>query len=110
MVKEVRVYVEGGGDRRNDRRNLKRGFSQFLNDIRQNARLREIRWSVVASGNRSQTYRAFGHARQQHPDAFNVLLVDSEGPVQPNTPSWKYLHDREYDKWELSAQYEPNCH
>ncbi len=110
MVKEIRIYVEGGGDRGNDRRNLKRGFSQFLDRIRQSARSEHVRWSVVASGNRGQTHRAFKIAKQQHRDAFNILLVDSEESVPLNCPSWKHLREREEDRWELTIDDEKHCH
>ncbi len=110
MVREIRIYVEGGGDRATDRADLRKGFGKFLDGIKQQARAKRIGWNIKACGSRGMAFKSFKSAIQQKPEAFNVLLIDSEGPVEPNTPSWKHLREREEDKWELSAQYEPNCY
>ena len=108
MVGEVRIYIEGGGDRRDDKRNLKRGFSVFFDQLRHQSRSGRLR--CIPCGGRSQTHRAFKTAVNQHRDAFNILLVDSEGPVQAGTPSWKHLRDREEDKWDLCNKDGEHCH
>lgn len=81
MVGEVRIYVEGGGGSKATRGPFRVGFSQFLQSLREEARARRVRWAVVACGGRRSAYDAFVLALRSHPDAFNVLLVDAEGPV-----------------------------
>lgn len=81
MVTEVRIYAEGGGDKKDTRARLREGFSLFLYSLRKTAREKGVRWSVIVCGGREQTYDRFTTALNAHHDAFNVLLVDSEGPV-----------------------------
>lgn len=92
MVK-VRVYVEGGGDRSNQRAQLREGFARFF----QNA---GYRISVITFGSRNNAYRVFKSALRQHTDSFNVLLVDAESPVTTND-LWQHLQNR--DSWEQPA-------
>jgi hypothetical protein len=33
MVKEIRIYIEGGGDDRDTKRQIRQGFSGFLKDL-----------------------------------------------------------------------------
>jgi hypothetical protein len=69
MVKELRIYYEG------DKR-LKPGFHQFLGDVVKAARMRGCKFqSVEANGTPVQDFR---DALKIHPDAWNVLLLDSE--------------------------------
>lgn len=72
MVTEIRIYFEGDGA-------LKPGFDRFLGGIKQKARLRRCRFSLIAAnGTPAQDYKI---AVESHPDAWNVLLLDSEGPA-----------------------------
>ena len=52
---------------------------------------------VIACGGRDQAYDRFCTAIVQRPDHFNVLLVDSEGPVAAAEP-WAHLKQR--DGWD----------
>ena len=81
MVREVRIYVEGGGEKKDSKGAMQRGFGQFLRDLRALARAQRIGWSVIACGARSATIDAFCIAQRARPEAFSVLLVDAEGPV-----------------------------
>jgi len=81
MVDEIRIYVEGGGDGAYGKAQIRGGFGQFLRDPAAQARNKHIRWSVIACGSRNATFDYFKNALREHPDAFNVLLVDSEAPV-----------------------------
>jgi hypothetical protein len=81
VVSEIRIYVEGGGDQRSGKASIQEGFSKFLLSLKEMARERHILWYVVACGSRQSTFDAFDIALRQHRDAFNVLLVDAEGPV-----------------------------
>ena len=35
MVKEIRIYIEGGGDKKDTKKAIRIGFSEFLKDLRQ---------------------------------------------------------------------------
>ena len=87
----MKVYVEGGGDTRQQQAHLRRAFSQFI----EQAGLTGNMPGVIASGSRSAAFDDFetGH---KAPGAIAILLVDSEGPVTADTP-WRHLQDR--DGW-----------
>ncbi len=71
MVTELRIYFEGD-------RELRQGISQFLREIRETVRRQRCRFRLVAG--EAQAVADFCHALQSHPEAWNILLVDSEGP------------------------------
>jgi hypothetical protein len=88
----VRVYVEGGGDHKEGKAKVREGFSQFL----YNALGKRVK--VIACGGRDRAYRDFKNGLKRHPNAFNILLVDAEGPVAKNNKPWLHLQER--DKWQ----------
>lgn len=81
MVGEVRIYVEGGGDCRATKSRVREGFAGFLRELVEIARAGHVRWSVIVCGGRQTAFEAYETAKRQHPEAANVLLVDSERPV-----------------------------
>jgi hypothetical protein len=103
MVKEIRVYVEGGGDSFETRAKLRRGFTIFFSKL--NSELKD-RIDVVACGSRDKTYRDFMIAWKDHPDSHNILLVDSETEVK--TDPWTHLASQ--DQWSFEAHHHENCH
>ena len=48
MVSEVRVYVEGGGEGKETKASIRRGFGMFLGHLRNIAREQRIRWQIIA--------------------------------------------------------------
>ncbi|CAA9310236.1 MAG: hypothetical protein AVDCRST_MAG68-1297 [uncultured Gemmatimonadetes bacterium] len=80
MVKEIRIYVEGGGGKES-KALMRRAFGRFLSEVGSEAWERERGLQVVACGSREAAHEKFQRARTEHPTAFNVLLVDSEAPV-----------------------------
>jgi hypothetical protein len=101
----IRIYAEGGGDSTDAKAFLREGFSAFLRHLNSLARNKGIRWHIVTCGPRNAAFDAFRTAQAQHPEAFNVLLVDSEAPVQA-TP-WSHLHER--DGWEVVGLSDDCC-
>jgi len=93
MVSEVRIYVEGGGDHADGRARLRQGLSSFLQELVDLARHRRMRWSIISCGSRNNTFEDFQLAIQTHPNAFNLLLVDSEAPVQHTPRQHLMIHD-----------------
>lgn len=106
MVGEIRIYVEGGGDQRSGKASVQEGFSKFLSSLKEMARERRIRWYVVACGSRQSAFHDFEIAIRHHPDAFNVLLVDAEGPVTRSP--WEHLRNR--DNWSIHGIHNDHCH
>jgi hypothetical protein len=96
VVSEIRIYLEGGGDKSDAKAAIREGFSQFLNPVRDLARARGIRWSITACGSRNAAFDGFKAALKTYPEAFIVLLVDSEAPVVGGR--WAHLRGR--DPWE----------
>ena len=106
MVKEVRIYIEGGGDGKNSKASLREGFSNFFKELKVIARNNQIKWDIVMCGSRNNTFKDFKNAIKAHPNAFVVLLVDSEAPA--NKPPWEHLKWR--DDWESPNGYNTHCH
>lgn len=106
MVGEIRVYVEGGGDQRSGKSAIQEGFSKFLLPLKDIARQRHIRWAVIACGPRNAAQDAFQIALQQHANAFNVLLVDAEGPVTQSPRA----HLQQRDGWQMQSISDEQCH
>ncbi len=89
MVSEIRIYIEGDA-------RLRVGFGQFLDRMRTQARDKRIRWEIILSGSRRESFDNFKIALSTHLDAFNVLLVDAEERVDHEP--WSHLKKR--DDWE----------
>ena len=71
MVKEIRIYFEG-------HTTLKAGFHAFFSEIIRVARTRRCRVQLISTnGTPAQDYKI---ALVNHPDAWNILLLDSDGP------------------------------
>lgn len=91
--------MEGGGDRRRSRDDLRQGMDAFLGRLKQGARRKALRWRLIASGSRDQTYRAFQNAIHHASQGDTViLLVDSDEAVA-RAPR-DHLRDRR--GWDLS--------
>ncbi|MBN1294521.1 MAG: DUF4276 family protein [Candidatus Latescibacteria bacterium] len=106
MVKEIRIYVEGGGDDKNTKIPLRKGFDGFFSELKLLARNNKIKWYTIACGSRESAFYEFLMAKQSHTHAFNILLVDSENPV--TTLPWQHLKSQ--DGWNLCQDHEENCH
>ncbi|HMY76172.1 MAG TPA: hypothetical protein PLQ88_30420, partial [Blastocatellia bacterium] len=85
------------------------------------ARQKRIHFNLIPCGTRRKAYESFLTALGTHPSAFNVLLVDSEGPVRVVNPNssdheekylaaWQYLRGRPTDAWPLTADHKESCH
>jgi hypothetical protein len=106
MVGEIRIYIEGGGDGKNTKALIRQGFSSFLKKLVQIAQSKRIKWQIIICGSRNNAFSNFKNALEDHPDAFNILLVDSEAPVQ--TSPWEHLKLR--DNWDSPGVDDTHCH
>ena len=95
----VKVYVEGGGDRKGGLgARCREGFRTFFDKAGLTGRMPRI----VACGGRQQTYDDFCSAlANATDDKFIVLLVDSEDPVAEGAGPWAHLKNR--DNWDRPA-------
>jgi hypothetical protein len=110
VVKEIRIYIEGGGKQDNQSMvKMRQGFNLFFREIREEARKKNIhiKWSNIPCGPRNSAFEDFKKALQDHPDAFNILLVDAEGPVIEKDP-WKHLEKQ--DGWKLAGVAQDQCY
>ena len=83
----VRIYVEGGGDRSITRSQCREGFAAFFQKVVRAG----FQPKIIAAGSGQEAYDDFGTALRQQRDAFVVLLVDSEGPVNEFGKVWEHL-------------------
>ena len=90
---KVKIYVEGGGDRRAVQKPCREGFSRFF----ERAGLAGRMPGMVACGSRENAYDRFCTAvKNPQANVFPLLLVDSEAPVSEKP--WNHLKNR--DKWD----------
>ena len=88
----VKVYVEGGGDRRETQAKCRKGFNCFFHKTELAGQMPKVK----SCGSRQKTYDDFCAAwAKVADDVFIVLLVDSEGPVAGSP--WPHLKNR--DNW-----------
>lgn len=107
MVREIRIYIEGGGNNNTSRRKMRGGFGEFFSPLRDLARQHRMSWNLILCGSRSEAFGNFKLAVRTHQDAFNVLLVDAESRV--SRPGWEHL--RHGDGWIVPAGVEEaQCH
>lgn len=100
MTHGIRIYIEGGGDSRDQKASLRQGFSAFFATVKDKARGNCMHWDIVVAGSRRRCFDAFRKALEDHPDAFNILLVDAECPVSREPQE----HLRNRDGWTIEAQ------
>ncbi|MBC7908942.1 MAG: DUF4276 family protein [Pyrinomonadaceae bacterium] len=110
MVNEIRIYIEGGakGNNKHAEIEVRRGFNSFFRDLIAVAQDKRIRWRNIPCGSRDATYKDFRRSLRANPDSFNVLLVDSEAPVDSGTTPLQHLTHR--DKWDLQYVDADQCH
>ena len=106
MVREIRIYAEGGGDGKDTKARLREGFGTFFTELRVQARERAIRWDIIVCGGRGRAYDRFAQALTDYPHATSVLLVDAEAQVI-STP-WSHVQSR--DGWVLHGTSDDQCH
>lgn len=109
MTAEIRLYIEGGGNQKDTRIRLRTGFGVFLREIRDKASSKRIGWHIKPCGGRRAAYDDFTSALMSNPHAFNVLLVDAEGPVADGS-AWEHLRRRKDDQWKNPGAKDEQCH
>ncbi len=97
---KVKIYVEGGGDSKEQHARCREGFRKLIDK----AGFKERSPAIVACGGRSSAFDKFKTAVASDVGAYAILLVDSEDPVKSaddKPDSWSHLQSR--DGWERPA-------
>lgn len=111
MVKEIRIYVEGGG-KGTDRFatiKLREGFRAFFKELDEKAKKKNIRFQPIPSGSTDETYRSFERSVRDFPQSFSLLLVDSDKAV-PNGETARSFLQKKHKKWLLQNISDEQCH
>jgi len=96
---EIKIYLEGGGDSKEQRARCREGLSKLMQKAGFTGRLP----STDACGGRSNTFRDF-QISLENKNRISLLLVDSEDPIVDLTDEvdndfgWRHLKTR--DGWE----------
>ncbi len=91
----IRIYVEGGGDRRALLAKCRQGFCEFLEKVMPPRRMPRI----IACGTRRSAFDRFCTALSHYSETFCMLLVDSETAVAAGMGPWAHLKSRTGDGW-----------
>ena len=105
-VSGIAIYMEGGGDGKENRAALRQGMDTFLQPLKEAARNKELSWKLVCCGTRNEAFQRFRNAVNSRDNEVNILLVDAEGPVNQSPR----LHLRNQDEWDLSFAPEETIH
>lgn len=82
MVKEIRIYIEGGGAHKDGKIKLRRGFGVFLDALKEECKARRLDWYLVPCGAHHEACKQFHHALVQYREALCFLLVDADQLVR----------------------------
>ena len=97
----IAIYVEGGGDSRDGKAELRQGFDALLDSQKNAARVRKLGWKLVLCGGRNATFDAFQRATNNARSEIVAMLVDAEQPVVSSTPHGRLAHLKARDRWDL---------
>lgn len=107
-MKEIVIYLEGGGHIRETQAQLRDGMNAFLGPVKGLADSKGWRWRLVALGGREQAFRRWSQGVTTEPGALHVLLVDSEEEVTRSPCD--HLRNRQGDGWTIAKALEPQVH
>lgn len=115
-MREIAIYVEGGGQTGHQQGELRQGFDVLLGAQKEAARARGVSLKVVCAGSRNEAHGAFVNAVQQYPDRISALLVDAEDPIGPELAdpdaeaAARVAHLAARDPWDLSGAVPSRIH
>ncbi|MDL2279476.1 DUF4276 family protein [Desulfovibrio sp. OttesenSCG-928-G11] len=107
--REVKLFIEGGGDSPAQHALFRENFHRMLStagfDDKHKPR-------IAVCGGRSLAYKDFYNYPKIKKSGYGILLVDSEAPVAETTQSpWEHLKTREGDGWAQPANTsDEQCH
>jgi len=106
-MKEIAIYVEGGGNTAQQKSDLRLGFNGLFSELKKKAEKNKYRWKLILCGGRQQAYQDFNNALTNEPQAINILLVDSEDPISlfdknNDDAKARVKHLKQRDNWSFS--------
>jgi Domain of unknown function (DUF4276) len=94
----VRIFVEGGGDRKDQQTRCREGFRRLLERVVPKG----AQPKIIACGSRNAAFESFRRAFESpEPGTAYLLLVDAEEVVAGDRRPWKHLEQR--DGWARPA-------
>jgi hypothetical protein len=91
------LYLEGGGDDSDLRKQCRQGFAKLLEDAGFKRRMPRL----IACGGRAAAFDDFKtRLENSSPGDFVGLLIDSEEPLADLNATWKHLQKRKGDEWQ----------
>lgn len=118
-MKAIAIYVEGGGDTAEQKKELRTGLDALLGSQKRAAQEKRLGWKTIPCGGRQQTYEAFVNERRfGDTETLCVLLVDSEDPIASETKGKSEVNaqvrkrhlEKHEPSWDLSAVSEDHVH
>lgn len=100
---KVGIYVEGAGDSKDGKAQLRQGFDTLLAKQKDMVRKRRGEWRLTMCKSRGEACRGFLNALEHSTDSISILLVDSEGPVEDTTPVGRVTYLQNRDNWDLTS-------
>ncbi len=101
-MKPIQIFVEGGGSTVKTKSQLRSGFREFLERAGFVCR-------VIPCGPRDAAFKYWRAALSVDREALNLLLVDSEGPVEEGSLLWRHL-EKSDPSWQPPSETEHQCH
>lgn len=105
-MKDLAIYMEGGGDTAEGKTRLRKGMAQFLRVLCDQARMRRHSVRVVPCGTRNEAFKRFRHAHATDTSTMSFLLIDSEEPVAAAVKG----HLSRGDGWDLGGCTDDSLH
>jgi hypothetical protein len=97
-VTQIKFHIEGGAGKSQDA-GMREGFRKFFAALDEAVRTRGNSIRLVLHGSRRKAYDQFCAALKNEPEAYHVLLVDSEDSVVHRGECWRHLHERQPGGW-----------
>lgn len=92
-MNSIAIFMEGGGQRKEDQAMLRAGMEEFLMELKETARAKSWRLNLSCSGSRNAAFKDFEIARRGGGHTLVVLLVDAEGPVSTSPREHLFAKD-----------------
>ena len=92
-MREVRIYVEGGGNTEKTKEECRAGFLTLFEKCGFKGRMPRI----IACGSRREAYDRFKSAQRESGGNYVALLVDSEDRIADIEKPWEHLEQRKDD-------------
>ena len=105
-MNSIAIFMEGGGQRKEDQAMLRAGMDVFLRELKKTARAKFWRWKLSCSGSRNAAFKDFEIAHRCGGHTLVVLLVDSEGPVSASPREHLFA----IDGWDIGVSNDVAIH